>query len=47
MKAAFVNGSPRKKFNTEQMLESAMKGAAQACADVANLYHELPGGTLS
>ena len=25
--AIFVNGSPRKKWNTVQMLESAMKGA--------------------
>ena len=33
MKALFINGSPRKKFNTAQMLESAMKGAADAGAE--------------
>lgn len=33
MKALFINGSPRKKFNTAQMLESAMKGAAGAGAE--------------
>ena len=26
-KALFINGSPRKKWNTVKMLESAMKGA--------------------
>lgn len=40
MKALFINGSPRKKFNTAQMLESAMKGAADAGAETEwiNLY---------
>lgn len=40
MKALFLNGSPRKKFNTAQMLESAMKGAADAGAETEwiNLY---------
>ena len=33
MKALFINGSPRKKFNTAQMLESAMEGAADAGAE--------------
>ena len=27
MKALFINGSPRKNFNTAQMLDAAMKGA--------------------
>ena len=31
MKALFVNGSPRKDGNTHKTLESAMKGAAEAC----------------
>ena len=40
MKALFINGSPRKKFNTAQMLESAMKGAADAGAETewTNLF---------
>lgn len=40
MKALFVNGSPRKKFNTAKLLESAMKGAQDAGAEVelVNLY---------
>lgn len=33
MKAIFYNASPRKKFNTAQMLESAMKGATDAGAE--------------
>ena len=32
MKALFVNGSPRKNWNTHQMLESAMEGAAEVGA---------------
>ncbi len=32
MKALFVNGSPRKNWNTHKMLESAMKGAEEAGA---------------
>ena len=40
MKALFVNGSPRKNWNTHQMLESAMEGAAEAGAavELAHLY---------
>lgn len=34
MKAVFINASPRKKFNTAQMLESAMQGAREAGAEV-------------
>lgn len=30
MKAIFINGSPRKNWNTAQMLDSDMKGAADA-----------------
>ena len=40
IKAFFVNGSPRKKWNTAKMLESAMKGAQEAGAEceMVNLY---------
>ncbi len=40
VKAMFVNGSPRKNWNTAKMLESAMKGAADAGAEceLVNLY---------
>lgn len=40
IKAVFVNGSPRKKWNTAQMLESAMKGAQKAGAEceLVHLY---------
>ena len=40
MKALFVNGSPRKNWNTYRMLESAMKGAAEAGAEteLVHLY---------
>ena len=40
MKALFINGSPRKNFNTFKMLESAMKGASEAGAEteLINLY---------
>lgn len=40
IKAIFVNGSPRKKWNTAKMLESAMQGAQEAGAEVEmiNLY---------
>ncbi len=38
MKALFVNGSPRKNWNTHKMLASAMKGATDAGAD-AELVH--------
>ncbi len=36
----FVNGGPRKRNNTAQMLESALKGAQEAGADceMVNLY---------
>ena len=34
MKALFINGSPRKTWTTFKMLESAMKGAAEAGAEV-------------
>ncbi|MBR3565519.1 MAG: flavodoxin family protein [Paludibacteraceae bacterium] len=34
MKAIFVNGSPRKNKNTAQMLQSAMRGAQEAGAEV-------------
>ena len=34
MKAIFVNGSPRKKWSTYQMLEKAMEGAKEAGHDV-------------
>jgi len=33
VKALFVDGGPRKGFNTERMLESAMKGASDAGAE--------------
>ena len=40
MKALFVNGSPRKNWNTHKMLESAMEGAGEAGAktELAHLY---------
>ena len=40
MKAIFLNGSPRKNFNTAKLLESAMSGAKDAGAEVEliNLY---------
>ena len=40
MKALFVNGSPRKNWNTYKMLESAMEGAGEAGAEteLAHLY---------
>jgi len=40
MKALFVNGSPRKNWNTVKMLESAMKGACDAGAEteLVHLY---------
>ena len=33
IKAVFVNGGPRKKWNTAKVLESAMKGAQEAGAE--------------
>lgn len=38
MRAIFINGSPRKNKNTAQMLESAMKGAQQAGAEVELIH---------
>ena len=38
MKAIFINGSPRKNKNTAQMLESAMKGAQEAGAEVEMIH---------
>lgn len=40
IKAMFVNGSPRKNWNTAKMLESAMQGATEAGAecDMVHLY---------
>ncbi|MBQ2654795.1 MAG: flavodoxin family protein [Methanobrevibacter sp.] len=40
MKAIFINGSPRKKWSTYQMLEKASEGAKEAGAEVEliNLY---------
>ncbi|MBQ9551602.1 MAG: flavodoxin family protein, partial [Clostridia bacterium] len=37
MKAIFINGSPRKNWNTAQMLDSAMKGAADAGLEVERI----------
>lgn len=44
MKALFVNGSPRKNWNTHKMLVSAMQGAQEAGADceLVNLYELEP-----
>ena len=40
VKAMFVNGSPRKGWNTAKMLESAMQGATEAGAEceMVHLY---------
>ncbi|MBQ4431819.1 MAG: flavodoxin family protein [Synergistaceae bacterium] len=38
MKALFVNGSPRKNWNTHKMLESAMKGASDAGAECKMIH---------
>ena len=38
MKALFINGSPRKNWNTHQMLESAARGAAEAGAETEILH---------
>ena len=38
MKALFVNGSPRKNWNTHKMLESAMKGASDSGADCEMIH---------
>lgn len=49
MKALFVNGSPRKDWSTSQMLESAMKGAAEAGAEavLVHLYDTAFKGCVS
>lgn len=49
MKALFVNGSPRKNWNTHKMLESAMKGAAEAGAEteIVHLYDSAFKGCVS
>lgn len=38
MKALFINGGPRKNWSTCQMLESAMKGAAEAEAETEMIH---------
>lgn len=40
VKALFVNGSPRKQWNTAQLLQKALEGAQEAGAEVGmvNLY---------
>ena len=40
VKALFINGSPRKNFNTAQLLQKALEGAQEAGAEVemVNLY---------
>ena len=38
MKALFVNGSPRKNWNTHKMLESAMKGVADSGAETELIH---------
>ncbi|MBP5212679.1 MAG: flavodoxin family protein [Pyramidobacter sp.] len=49
MKALFVNGSPRKNWNTHRMLESAARGAAQAGAEteLVHLYDMAFKGCVS
>lgn len=49
MKALFVNGSPRKNWNTHKMLESAMEGAGEAGAEteLAHLYDAAFKGCVS
>lgn len=37
MKALFINGSPRKNFNTAQLIDEAMRGAQDAGADVERI----------
>ena len=38
MKALFINGGPRKNWSTAKMLESAMKGAAEAGAETELIH---------
>ena len=49
MKALFVNGSPRKNWNTHKMLESAMQGAQDAGAEceLVHLYDYTFKGCMS
>ena len=49
MKALFVNGSPRKNWNTHKMLQSAMKGASDAGAEceLVHLYDMSFKGCMS
>lgn len=49
MKALFVNGSPRKNWNTNKMLESAMQGAKDAGAEceLVHLYDHPFKGCVS
>lgn len=49
MKAIFINGSPRKNWNTHQVLESAMKGAQTAGAEteLVHLYDMEFNGCMS
>ncbi len=49
MKALFVNGSPRKNWNTHKMLESAMQGAKDAGAEceLVHLYDQPFKGCVS
>lgn len=49
MKALFINGSPRKNWNTHKLLESAMKGASDAGADteLVHLYDSAFKGCIS
>lgn len=49
MKALFVNGSPRKNWNTHKMLESAMNGAKDAGAEceLVHLYDYTFKGCVS
>lgn len=49
MKALFVNGSPRKNWNTVKLLESAMKGAQEARAEceLVHIYDKPFKGCVS
>ena len=49
MKALFVNGSPRKEWNTHEMLASAMEGAAESGAEteLVHLYDAAFKGCIS
>lgn len=38
MKALFINGSPRKNWNTHKLLESSMKGASEAGAETELIH---------